>query len=792
MTGVQTCALPISKTEQSNPLVLRNDVTKQRGGFGYTFNQQSKYIEPFKKLLVKRKSNWYNLVRDFNFNLTPTLLSFRADVNRQFGQFIPRIVSTDGTGKIERVDTTYDKYFTFDRFYNMRWDLSRSLNIDFSATNNGRVDEPDGLLNTKQKKDTVADNFWNGGRNTLYTQKAIASYTLPLSKFPLTDWINARYSYTTTYNWIGASRLALSLGNTIENSQENTVNGEFDFTRLYSKSRILRSLENAPAPKTKGNTGSTKTPTVSSIQIKPKAEVLKGLTGEKRTIALKKWRQQKRDVRLAARLQKQNLPVEMNGVLRTTGKLLTMVKRASINYSENFRSRLPGYMDSTRFFGNNFKSMQPGLDYVFGKQPDTSWLNQKAAQGLLTRDTLFNSMFRQNFEQRLSITAQIEPIKEFIIDINFDKTFSKEYTELFKDSTTGGGGKMEHLSPYAAGGFSVSYIAFNTLFERSDPNEVSATFKRFQDYRLIMSKRVAEGNAYWQGLPASDKFAPDGYAKGYSRYAQDVLIPSFIAAYTGKDPTSVALLKQNNNNIRSNPFSGIIPKPNWRATYTGLTRIPALAKTFSTISLTHAYSGTLGMNSYNSALLFRDPFRYGAPQFIDTVSGNYIPFFLVPNISIQEQFAPLIGIDITTLSQINFKFEFKKSRQLSLSLVDYQLSETRSTEWVIGASWRKRGFTLPFRLPGSKGKKLENDISFKLDLAMRDDATNNSRLDQANAYGTGGQKVITIQPSIDYVLNNRINIKLFFDQRRVTPYISTAAPTINTRTGLQLRISLAP
>ncbi|MEI2710107.1 MAG: hypothetical protein V9E96_14015 [Chitinophagaceae bacterium] len=272
-----------------------------------------------------------------------------------------------------------------------------------------------------------------------------------------------RYSYTTTYNWIGASRLALSLGNTIENSQENTVNGEFDFTRLYSKSRILRSLENAPAPKTKGNTGSTKTPTVSSIQIKPKAEVLKGLTGEKRTIALKKWRQQKRDVRLAARLQKQNLPVEMNGVLRTTGKLLTMVKRASINYSENFRSRLPGYMDSTRFFGNNFKSMQPGLDYVFGKQPDTSWLNQKAAQGLISRDTLFNSMFRQNFEQRLSITAQIEPIKEFIIDINFDKTFSKEYTELFKDSTTGGGGKMEHLSPYAAGGFSVSYIAFNTF-----------------------------------------------------------------------------------------------------------------------------------------------------------------------------------------------------------------------------------------------------------------------------------------------------------------------------------------
>lgn len=788
-----------TKTEQSSPLVLKNEVTKQRGGFGYSFNKPSKYIEPFKKLLTKRKSNWYNLVRDFNFNLNPSLLSFRADINRQFGQFIPRIVSTDGSGKIERVDTTYDKYFTFDRFYNMRWDLSRSLNLDFSATNNARVDEPDGAINTKEKKDSLRNNFWNGGRNTLYTQKATVSYTFPLSKFPLTDWINARYSYTTTYNWIGASRLAISLGNTLENSQENTINGEFDFTRLYSKSRILRALDNVapPAPKPAPGTdkkgkGAAKNTPITGIQIKPKAEVLKGLTGKARITALKKWRQQKRDARLAAHMQKQNQPVEMNDVFRATGKLVTMVKRLSVNYSENYRSRLPGYMDSTKFFGNNFKSMQPGLDYVFGKQPDTNWLNQKAAQGLITKDTLFNSMFRQNFEQRLSITAQIEPIKEFIIDINFDKTFSKEYTELFKDSTAGHNGRREHLNPYAGGGFSVSYIAFNTLFQKSSPNEVSETFRKFQDYRLIMSKRVAEGNPYWQGLPASDKFAPDGYAQGYSRYAQDVLIPSFIAAYTGKDPYSVSLIKQNNNSIRSNPFSGIIPKPNWRATYTGLSKIPGLAKKFSTISLTHAYSGTLSMNSYNSALLFRDPFRYGAPQFRDSVSGNYVPFFLVPNITIQEQFAPLIGIDITTLSQLNVKFEYKKSRQLSLSLIDYQLSETRSTEWVIGVGWRKRGFTLPFKLPGAKGKKLENDINFKLDLAMRDDATNNSRLDQANAYGTGGQKVITIQPSIDYVLNNRINIKLFFDQRRVTPYISTSAPTINTRAGVQIRISLAP
>jgi cell surface protein SprA len=219
--------------------------------------------------------------------------------------------------------------------------------------------------------------------------------------------------------------------------------------------------------------------------------------------------------------------------------------------------------------------------------------------------------------------------------------------------------------------------------------------------------------------------------------------------------------------------------------------MPLLAKTFSTISITHAYNGSLGMNSFNSALLYQDPFSYGAPGFIDSISGNFIPFFLVPNITIQESFSPLLGFDVTTVSQLTASFQYKKSRQLSLSLVDYQLSEVNSTEWTIGGSWRRRGFSLPFKLPGTKGKKLENDVNFRLDLSMRDDATSNSRLDQDNAFSTGGQKVITIQPSIDYVLNNRVNVKFYFDQRKVVPYISTSAPITNTRAGVQIRISLA-
>ncbi|RXK81397.1 T9SS outer membrane translocon Sov/SprA [Filimonas effusa] len=776
-------------TEHSNPLITKNNVVKHRGGFGYTYNDNPHFIEPFKRL-IKTKSRWLALLTDFNFNLTPSLLGFRADVNRQFGMYIPRIVNTYDN-KVERVDTTYDKYFTFDRYYNFRWDLSRSLNLDFNAVNNAYIDEPFGRLDTKAKRDTVRKNFMKGGRNTLYQQKGIVSYAFPLNKFPLTDWINARYSYSTNYNWIGASLLARNLGNIIENGQQNNLNAEFDLTRLYSKSKWISSLDMprsaAPPPAPAQQPGARTAIPDPMANLPSREEAIKGLKGHKKRLALRKWRRQRREARRAQKLLNANSMVEPPGaIVKTGGKLVTMVKTVSVNYSANFSTRVPGYMDSTKALGQNWNSMQPGLDFVFGKQPGIDWLERKARQGLISRDSTFNLMFRQTFEQQMGVTARVEPFREFIVDLNIDKSFTKEYTELFKD-TTGTGNNFGHLSPYAGGGFSVSYISFKTLFGSYNPTQISETFKEFQSNRLVISERLARSNPYQNGQKTAD-----GYYVGYGRYAQDVIIPAFIAAYTGKDPNSVSLLKQSNSNIKSNPFSGIKPLPNWRVTYTGLSRMIGLTDIFSNISVSHGYTGKLSMNSYTSALLYSDPLRYGAPGFIDTVSGNFVPYFLVPNLTIQESFAPLIGFDVTTITQLNLKFEFLKSRQLSMSLIDYQLSEVRSTQWNFGFSWRKRGLNLPFKLPGMKEKRLENDLNITFDLSMRDDTQSNSTLDQNAAYSTGGQKVIKIQPSIDYILNNRINVKLYFDQQRVIPYISTSAPTTNTRGGLQIRISLAP
>jgi cell surface protein SprA len=199
------------------------------------------------------------------------------------------------------------------------------------------------------------------------------------------------------------------------------------------------------------------------------------------------------------------------------------------------------------------------------------------------------------------------------------------------------------------------------------------------------------------------------------------------------------------------------------------------------------------MNSFTSALLFQDPFRVGMPYFIDPQTNNYVPYFLVPNITIAEQFSPLIELDMTLINQLSARFEYRKSRQLSLSLVDYQLAENRSTEYTIGMNWRKRGVPFLQNIKiGKKERKLDNDVTFRFDLSLRDDATSNSKLDQDISFGTAGQKVVRLAPSIDYVVNNRVNLKFYFEQNRVIPKIATSAPITTTRAGAQVRIALAP
>jgi cell surface protein SprA len=733
--------------QRTNPIIESEDIKRTRAALGYNYAPQPRFIEPLKRL-IKTQSPWLALLRDFNFNYKPSLFSFKADVFRQFGALRSRSI---GNGAKFKYPETFDKYFYFDRYYTMRWDLTRSITLDFNAVNNARVDEPFGRLDTKEKKDSVHKNLFKGGRTTRYHHDATLAYTLPTQKLPLLSWTTLRATYTAKYDWIGASLIpeAKKLGNTLLIGQTRNLNGEFDFEQLYNKWKFLRAVNSTAPPQPK----------------------------------------QPKDTSSVKRKKDPNQLPQVGAVPRFFAQLATSLKRVGIQYTEDLGTLLPGYMDSTQFLGINFGSNNPAFKYVFGYQPDTNAINNLGAKGLLTRDVLFNQLIQQRFNQKLNITAQLSPIRDLTVDVNFDKTFDKQYSELYKDTSFNGTDGLKRYNPYALGSFSISYISYQTLFNKFDPNEVSETFKQFEANRVILSNRLKTVNEYAKNNPTT----LDGFVEGYGRYAQDVLIPAFLAAYTDKDPMSIQLIKSSNPDLRSNPFSKLVPKPNWNITYNGLSRIKGMEKIFTNFSIRHGYSSTLSMNSFNTALLFQDPFHVGMPYFRDAQTGNYVPYFLVPNITIAEQFSPLIELDMTFVNQLSTRFEYRKSRQLSLSLIDYQLAENRSTEYTLGLNWRKRG--VPFLQNvkfGKKERKLDNDVTFRLDFTMRDDATANSKLDQNIAFGTAGQKVVRLAPSIDYVLNNRINLKFYFEQNKIIPKIATSAPITTTRAGAQIRIALAP
>jgi len=742
-----------SRSEHHSPLATEDELVVNKAIIAYNYTHTSKFIEPFKKK-IKSRSPWLGLIRDFNFNPMPNVLGFQANITRQFGAYRSRNI-----GGPDILPETFNKFFTFNRLYTLRWEFTRSLTLDFTATNNAWVDEDTGRLN-KQERHQMWQHFWKGGRNVLYTQNTNITYTLPTAKIPALDWTSVKAGYSAAYTWTGYSQVDPTLGSTLANTQQRTILADLDFTRLYSKWKLLRGLD-APPPRMIMVNGRSVPDTAHRRGAAPQAAAL-------------------------------------TGVPKALAKILTSLKHITFNYTDNSGSTIYGYLDSTRALGMDWRNMQPGWKYVFGQRPDTNFINRLGQKHLITQDSTLNNQNMISYTQKISATAVLEPVRDLHIALNLDKTFGQTYTELYKD--TAGGIGYERLNPYLAGTFSVSYLSYKTLFVHYAPDQINRTFQQFEAYRSIISERLGVINPYTGGLNAN------GYAVGYGRYAQDVLIPAFIAAYTGKSPSTVALINEKGGNVTSNPFSGYLPKPNWHMTYSGLSRIPWFSRIFTSFNLSNGYTSTLSMNSFSSNLNYSDPSRYGQPGFIDTLTGNYVPYFMVPNITITEQFAPLLDIDMQFVNMLQAKVGYSRSRQLSLSLVDYQLSETHSTDFAIGLGYRKRNVGLPFgwRVPGNgktppngapgsiNAQKGSNDLTLRLDIDIRDDAMSSSYLDQGAALPTGGQKVIRIDPSIDYVLNNRIQLKLYFDQQRTTPKISTTPPIVTTKGGLQIRIALAP
>ena len=185
--------------------VFRTNITHSASIF-YNYNATPKIVEPFKNVkLFKKKA--FKILHDFNFYYLPSQLSFRTNLNRQYGETQIRNVYDPSYA----LPISVIKDFTLIRQYDFKYNITKALKFEYTATNNARIDEPEGRLykgdaDYEQKMDSIWKNFKKLGRNTSFYQQWSLSYTLPINKIPIFDWISASVRYQGSYNWTAGAK----------------------------------------------------------------------------------------------------------------------------------------------------------------------------------------------------------------------------------------------------------------------------------------------------------------------------------------------------------------------------------------------------------------------------------------------------------------------------------------------------------------------------------------------------------------------------------------------------------
>jgi cell surface protein SprA len=698
----------------------------------YNYNFKEYYFTPFSKII---KSKYLKLISDFNIGLVPQSFAFKTEIDRRYGQVLYR--NTDDVQSL--LMPIYTKSFTMKRSYDFKYNPAKSLRFSYNANVDAIIPEPDGKV-TSETRDTMWSNFLKLGETKNFNQKVTLTYDVPLRKIPLTDWITAQATYNGSYNWEEAPRTVKgdSLGNTIQNAQSILINTQFNLVNLYSKLNYLKTI----------NQGKTNVARI-------KKERLKKLKDEERKKGNKDWNKLTED------------DIQINEGLINLGdyalRVLMSLRSVNVNYTLNNGTLLPGFQPRPEIIGNDWDRNAPGLPFILGWQDDIR--STAALNGWLTTDTTLNSLYMTNHSENLVAQATLEPIKGLRINIDMDRRLTTSHQEVFRMSSRGDG-SFESLSPIDNGSFSMSFFSIRTAFSAKWNEKKTAAYQQFEDNRFVIAQRLSKSNT----IDPTDSFP-----MGYSRTSQQVIIPAFIAAYTGKT----------SNSISTDLFPNM-PGLNWRLSYTGLSNIEFLKDWVKNISINHAYNSTYNINSFSSSLEYN-------PNQIEEPGKDIIPEYRVQQISFTEQLSPLIGIDISWANNWTTTFEYRTNRTIAFSFSNFQTSEIRGKDFMIGIGYRAKEVKLPFKI-NKKKAYLEHELTVRVDISIKNNISTIIKLDQGvleqSTQNVGGSKVVAIKPSIDYEVSKNLKLKIFFNRNVNTPVISTSYPTAFTNIGFSLIYTL--
>ena len=707
-----------------------------RGGLGYTYSTNAKNIQPFAK--AKWASSPYlQLIKDFNFYYMPKSFSFSTEMFRQYQE---QKLRNKSSGDII-IRPTYAKNWDWNRTYDFRYDITKALNFTYNASANAYIYEPAGMPERETaewsaNRDTIRNEIFGLGSISRFNQTSKLNYNIPINKLPFLDWVTSNASYTGTYRWTASSRSTQSImGNLNENESSLQINANADFTKLYNKVPYFKKIT-TPKRASRNNNNNRQPKkeetAIDSTNKAPKKNYAK-LVGD------------------------------------NTVRLLLSVKKVSFSFSQSGGVSLPGYMYEPDYIGLNSMTGAPGFGFIIGR--NNGILDNAINGNWLTTDTTFNQAYSERFNETYNYKVTLEPFQDIKVDISGNRSYAENLSEYFRYDVNDG---MFHIyTPTNGGNFSISHLMTATSFKNGDE-----LFENLLSNRQDIAMRLANENPYWleMGSPmVYDSIGHGYYPLGYGANSQEVLIYSFLAAYSGQGANSVEL-----NMFRK------FALPNWSVNFSGLSKIPALKKIFKTINITHSYKSTYSISSWATNLNYSD----NDPMMMYEGTNLRVPQYDMAQMVVSEQYAPLIGVKLAFNNNFSPSFDFKKSRTVTISFINNQLTEAEGREIVIGCGYTFKDLGMTFSSMGGAATRTSNDLTMKLDIGFRKDKTTLRSIDENYSQISSGQNKINIYLTADYDFSTRLGMQAFFRHDVTDPFIANSYKTSNTFAGVTLRFSL--
>ncbi|AWV98675.1 T9SS outer membrane translocon Sov/SprA [Arcticibacterium luteifluviistationis] len=736
-----------SSISRSNILIDEYLAERKTGALTYQFQPKTTLWEPFKEKesLANPKLAW---LKALNFSPIPNLIAFRTDFNRSFTKTAYRSAEqTDSPGEVlPKLDPNYIKYFLTNRYYDLQWDLTKSISMTYNAQMNSIIDEEYG-----DAQESIWQGIFSSGRAKNYSQGLQLTYKLPLDKFFLLDWINANSRFNTDYQYRAnsfdyANNESLadingdSYGNFIENGRELAIQGRIDLVKLYNKLKYLKFANSPNQPRERF----TRAPGDDEEIVLPTSDILKTFT-----------------------------------------RLLMTVRGINFNYSIVETTILPGFLPSVNLMGLSNMNSAPGLPFALLGSQNRTIHNTAGTAGWLSKSAVRNDPFTQTRQKKFDFSTNLEPFKGFRMQIRGNYSKGDSYQEIYRPKEAGE--DFEALNPFRNGTFSMSFWSFKTGFTKmsKDPedNYKYDIFDKMVAYRDSVIIKLQDLNT-------------SGETGKWDQNSQDVLIPAFFAAYSGKDIDKLFEKVTKKGRSTFNPFLQF-PMPNWRIDYTGLEKLPLFNKVFSSITLSHSYSSTYSVGNFTSSLLYDNENGIIGLDNNEYTLGNslspynyFSPVFIMSSITMEERFSPLIGIQFTTKANISGRLDFNRERRAALNLANAQVAEYNSNDVVMGFGFKKNNVKLPFKGRDGNNIILTNDLNFRFDVTIRDVTSLQRRLD-GDAVPIQGNYNLQIKPQVQYQFNKKLSMGFYFERFVNKPFTSLSYETRRTVGGLNMKFNLA-